>query len=110
MPFIVSHPKDLSQRFPSLIWLLQRTDRSSKVSAVNTRYLGFKALKQKGDEVFNEVLAVTKEANKYVAARGIWLLAQLGEKGKSAVVEMLDSSDPEVRLVAFRACVDQGQA
>ena len=74
-----------------------------KSPAVNTRYLGFKALKAQGDQVYNEVLAVTKDSNKYIAARGIWLLAQLGNKGQSAVVKMLNSSNPEVRLVALRA-------
>ena len=97
-------PKGFVSKIPQLdLATAEGQIAALKSPAVNTRYLGFKALKQKGDEVFNEVLAVTKEANKYVAARGIWLLAQLGEKGKSAVVEMLDSSDPEVRLVAFRA-------
>lgn len=97
-------PKGFISKIPELdLATTQGQIAALKSPAVNTRYLGFRALKKQGDAVFNEVMAVTWDANTYIAARGIWLLAQLGDQGQAAVVKMLDASDPDVRLVAFRA-------
>ena len=70
--------------------------------AVNTRFVGFTKLKAQGAKVIAEVMKLQSE-NEYVAARKIWLLAQLGEEGVKAVTAMLDDSNASTRLVAFRA-------
>ncbi|MPR34807.1 PVC-type heme-binding CxxCH protein [Salmonirosea aquatica] len=74
-----------------------------KNPAVNVRALGFEGLKKKGDGVLEEVQTMLTAENPYHRARAIWLLAQLGDKGKNAVEKMLDSPDATVRLTAFRA-------
>ena len=74
-----------------------------KSAAVNVRALGFEGLKKQGDAVFDQVQALTTATNPYHRARAIWLLAQLGPKGKSIVDHLLQSPDASVRLTAFRA-------
>ncbi len=74
-----------------------------KNPAVNVRALGFEGLKKKGDSVFEEVKKVLAAENPFHRARAIWLMAQLGEKGKTEVVRLLDSPTPSDRLTAFRA-------
>ncbi len=70
--------------------------------AVNTRFVGFSKLKAQGAKVIPDLLAL-KSDNEYVAARKVWLLAQLGEAGIKVVTEMLKEENPTTRLVAFRA-------
>ncbi|MDB6119948.1 MAG: Dehydrogenase, partial [Verrucomicrobiaceae bacterium] len=70
--------------------------------AVNTRFVGFSKLKAQGAKIIPDLLAL-KSDNEYVAARKVWLLAQLGEAGIQVVTEMLDEGNPTTRLVAFRA-------
>ena len=41
--------------------------------------------------------------NPYIAARAIWLLPHLGKAGKKKTVELLNSSDRNQRLVAYRS-------
>ncbi|MEP2774818.1 MAG: PVC-type heme-binding CxxCH protein [Luteolibacter sp.] len=74
-----------------------------KSPANNVRWLGFEKLKSEGENAFGAVAEVLKEANPFVAARGIWLLPHLGESGKKAVEELLKDSDEKIRLTAFRA-------
>ncbi|MCH2208520.1 MAG: ThuA domain-containing protein [Lentisphaerales bacterium] len=74
-----------------------------KNPAVNVRYLGFKALKESGIKALPQILKLLKHENKYVAARGIWLLPYIGEIGKQKCIDLLDSKDAHVRLVAYRA-------
>lgn len=74
-----------------------------KSPAVNVRSLGFEALKTKGDDVLDEVRKLMTFENPYYRARAIWLMAQLGKKGKNEVVGLLDSPTPANRLIAFRA-------
>jgi putative membrane-bound dehydrogenase-like protein len=74
-----------------------------KSPAVNVRYSGFIRLKAQGEKAVPAVMGLLKEANPYVAARGIWLLAQMGPTGEAKVRELLTSKDDNVRLVALRA-------
>ena len=74
-----------------------------KSPAVNVRYGGFIRLKAQGEKAVPAVAELLKESNPYVAARGIWLLAQMGPTGEAKVRELLSSKDDNVRLVALRA-------
>ena len=74
-----------------------------KSPAVNVRALGFNALQKKGDAVLGDVKKLLTAENPYHRARAIWLMAQLGEKGKAEVKKLLDSPQADERLVAFRA-------
>lgn len=74
-----------------------------KSPAVNVRYSGFTRLKAQGAAAIPAVEALLGDANPYLAARAIWLLAQLGDEGIAKVVSFLDSKDATTRLVAYRA-------
>ena len=65
--------------------------------------MGFQALRKKGAEAYAAVKKLLNHKNPYVAARAIWLLPHLGEKGKKEVVELLDSENSTYRLVAYRS-------
>lgn len=74
-----------------------------KSPANNIRWTGFNSLQQKGEAAFDAVLALTKDPDPWLAARGVWLLPHLGPKGVAACEKLLESSDTRMRLVAFRA-------
>ncbi len=74
-----------------------------KSPAVNTRHVGFVKLKEQGDKVLPQVKKILNDKNPYVAARAIWLMAQLGEKGKKEVNKLLRSKNAQHRLIALRA-------
>jgi putative membrane-bound dehydrogenase-like protein len=74
-----------------------------KSPAVNVRYLGYQKLKSSGPAAFEAVSKVLKDPNPYIAARAIWLLPYLGEKGKAGLDFLLSSKDAATRLTAFRA-------
>lgn len=74
-----------------------------KSPAVNVRNSGFTRLKAQGDKAVPAVAALLKDSNPHVAARAVWLLAQMGDKGQQLVLELLGSSEPRTRLVACRA-------
>ncbi len=74
-----------------------------KNPAVNVRALAFNGLREKGEVVIEPVKKLLIAENPFHQARAIWLLAQLGEKGKAEVVSLLKSTDFSHRLTAFRA-------
>lgn len=74
-----------------------------KNPAVNVRAVAFDLLKKKGDTAVEPVKTLLKSENPYHVARAIWLLAQLGEKGKAEVENLLKSQDAALRLNAYRA-------
>lgn len=74
-----------------------------KSPAVNVRNSGFTRLKAEGEKAVPAVAALLKDPNKHIAARAVWLLAQMGDAGQSIVLGLLDSSEPRTRLVATRA-------
>ncbi|MEI6712876.1 MAG: PVC-type heme-binding CxxCH protein [Verrucomicrobiota bacterium] len=80
-----------------------------KSPAVNVRYSGFIRLKAQGEKAVPAVSEVLNDANPYVAARAIWLLAQMGPTGEAKVRELQSSKDENVRLVAFRALLRAGK-
>jgi putative membrane-bound dehydrogenase-like protein len=74
-----------------------------KSPAVNVRNSGFTRLKAQGDKAVPAVAALLKDENPYIAARAIWLLAQMGDAGVAKVKPLLESADAAKRLVAYRA-------
>ena len=74
-----------------------------KSPAVNVRNSGFTRLKAQGEKAIPAVAALLKDSDKYIAARAVWLLAQMGDEGQSIVTGLLDSPEPRTRLVATRA-------
>jgi putative membrane-bound dehydrogenase-like protein len=71
--------------------------------AVNTRFLGFNALKKQGDAALPALEKLLEHSNRRVAARAIWLLPHLGAKGVAACEKLLSNKDPQVRIAAYRA-------
>lgn len=71
--------------------------------AVNTRYLGFNQLKNGGNVALAAIEKLMQHENKFIAARGIWLLPHLGPKGKEACVRLLSDPEPLRRITAYRA-------
>ncbi|WP_435357578.1 PVC-type heme-binding CxxCH protein [Emticicia sp. SJ17W-69] len=74
-----------------------------KNPAQNVRYLGFEALFLGGQKSIPVLKVLLSSENPFHRARAIWLLAQLGDEGKSFVENLLHSNDEDIRLVAFRA-------
>lgn len=71
--------------------------------ATNIRHVAFTRLKEAGEAAVPQVVQLRDNANPYLAARAVWLLAQLGEKGMVATRSWLESDDAIKRLVALRA-------
>lgn len=71
--------------------------------AVNVRHLGFNALKGFGAKSLPVVSEILREANPYVAARGVWLLPHLGEEGVTRTKALLKDSNPSLRRLAFQS-------
>ena len=71
--------------------------------AVNVRYGGFVALRERGAAALPTVTRLMKHENPWIAARGVWLLPYLGEAGLVQCVALLASEDPWLRLTAYRA-------
>ena len=74
-----------------------------KNPAVNVRALAFNGLKVKGDAVIEPVKKLLTSENPFYQARAIWLLAQLGDQGRSEAVKLLDAVNPAHRLTSFRS-------
>ena len=74
-----------------------------KNPAINVRNLAFVKLKQMGDTVVEKVKTMLGEHNPYLQARAIWLLSQLGPKGKAETERLLDNPNELLKVTAFRA-------
>jgi putative heme-binding domain-containing protein len=74
-----------------------------KSPAPNVRNSGFTRLKAQGEAAVPAVAALLKEKNPYIAARAVWLLAQMGPAGVEKVKPLLSSKNDTERLVAYRA-------
>ncbi len=97
-------PKQKTLTLPVInLETLDGTMEALKSPAVNVRFSAFEKLKQRGDESIEPVKALLKSQNPYHQARAIWLLSQLGEKGKVETMKLLEDADPLVRATAFRA-------
>jgi len=74
-----------------------------KNPAINVRSQGFEKLKAGGDASVDIVKPLLSDANPYIKARAIWLLSQLGERGKKEVENSLSDSNEQFRATAYRA-------
>jgi putative heme-binding domain-containing protein len=70
---------------------------------VNVRNSGFTRLKAEGEKAVPVVAALLADPDKQIAARAVWLLAQMGDSGQAIVAKLLNSAEPRTRLVACRA-------
>ena len=71
--------------------------------AVNVRHLGFNALKGFGAKSLPAVSEILRDANPYVAARGVWLLPHLGDEGVARVKALAKDPNPSLRRLAFQS-------
>ncbi|MCW1922498.1 NPCBM/NEW2 domain-containing protein [Luteolibacter arcticus] len=74
-----------------------------KSPAVNVRNSGFVRLKAQGEKAVPALVELLKDKNPYIAARAVWLLAQVGPSGEKVVSDLLSSDNARTRLVACRA-------
>lgn len=74
-----------------------------KSPSINVRFLGFEALKAKGESEVNSVAKMLKEESPYLKGRALFLLAQMGDKGQNEVKKHLTSSDDKIKVAALRA-------
>jgi len=97
-------PKGFEPKIPKLnLKTLKGQLKALRSSAVNVRYLGFRKLKENKPGTLEGVKKLLNNPNKYIASRAIWLLPHLGPEGVSSCVDLLEDTDPEKRLVAYRA-------
>ncbi len=94
--------------FKSVIPQIDLTTTAGQIAAlrsptVNVRNSGFTRLKAQGAKAIPAVAALLKDSNPYIAARAVWLLAQMGDQGQEIVSQILSAKDPRQRLVALRA-------
>ena len=80
-----------------------------KNPSINVRASGFIRLKAQGAAAVPAVTALLADANPFIRARAIYLLAQLGANGVATVEKQLTSSDAQTRVVAYRALRRAGQ-
>jgi len=71
--------------------------------ANNVRWSGFDKLSKDGEKSYDAVAKVTGSKNPFIAARAIWLLPYMGDKGKALLSFLLENSSDGVRLTCFRA-------
>lgn len=71
--------------------------------AQNVRHVGFTKLKAQGSKAVDAVAGVLASKDPRIAARALWLLAQLGDDGVKKVEAKLSAGDETQRLVAFRS-------
>jgi hypothetical protein len=74
-----------------------------KSPSVNVRASGFIPLKAQGAAAVPAVAALLTDANPFIRARAIFLLAQLGTPGVALVEKQLASPDAQTRIAAYRA-------
>ena len=71
--------------------------------AINMRYLGFVRLKKSGGKSIPALRVLARDKNPYLAARAIWLFAQLGEEGEREILNLRAEGNSQARITAFRA-------
>jgi putative heme-binding domain-containing protein len=79
-----------------------------KSPAINVRNAGFEKLKAAGEVSIAIVKPLLSNSNPYLKARAIWLLAQLGGKGKAEAELILNDKDELYRATAYRALRQTG--
>lgn len=76
-------------------------------SALHVRAQAFEALAKQGPSVTADVEPLLRDENPFHQARALFLLAALGQEGRSKVYPFLENSNPELAVAAFRALKNQ---
>ncbi len=71
--------------------------------AINVRAIGFNGLKARGAAAVGPVAALLNDPNRFVRARALYLLYQLGPEGQKRAGSPDSQSDPAMRIAAYRA-------
>ena len=71
--------------------------------AVNVRAIGFEGLKARGAAAVNAVAALLNDPSPYMRGRAIFLLYQLGPQGRQRAGTPESSTDPALKVAAYRA-------
>jgi len=74
-----------------------------KSPAVNVRGTAFHALIAQGKKAVKPVARLLSDENRFVRARAVWLLSNLGPDGIDRIKPLLKDANEENRIVAFRA-------
>ena len=94
--------------FKSVVPKFDLTTTAGQIAAlknpsVNVRASGFIPLKAQGAAAVPAVAALLTDANPFIRARAIFLLAHLGAPGIALVEKQLASADAQTRVAAYRA-------
>ncbi len=60
-------------------------------------------LRNRGEEAVEAVTSLLNARSDFIRARAIWVLADLGEKGRAQVETLLTDPNPQIRITIFRA-------
>lgn len=71
--------------------------------AVNVRALGFAALQQDAQAATADIVAMADSRNAFFAARAVWLLPYCGDAGKAKIEQIVNGTDSQLKVTAFRA-------
>ena len=74
-----------------------------KSPAINVRAVAFDKLRAQRGAAVDAVAALLNDTNPYIRGRAIFLLAQMGAQGVAKVETQLKSTDPMLRVAAFRS-------
>ncbi|MFO1460350.1 MAG: PVC-type heme-binding CxxCH protein [Verrucomicrobiota bacterium] len=97
-------PKGFKPRIPKVDFTtLDGAIAGLRSPAVNVRGAAQEALVARGSAAVKPVAALLKDPNPYVQARAVWILARNPGPGLDRVASLLKASDPQMRVVAFRA-------
>ncbi|MFO0981092.1 MAG: PVC-type heme-binding CxxCH protein [Planctomycetota bacterium] len=77
-----------------------------KSPAINVRYQGYLALRSQGAQAEPALRALLADANRFLRARAVWMLARLG----ADLAAPLAAADPELRIAALRALEQRADA
>ena len=71
--------------------------------AVNVRAIGFDGLKARGAAAVGPVAALLNDPSRFIRARALYLLYQLGPEGQKRAGSPESQTDPAMRIAAYRA-------
>lgn len=71
--------------------------------AIHVRGAAAARLRAQGESAVQAVAALLDDKSDFIRARGVWLLAALGEAGRAKAEALLADRNPQLRVTAFRA-------
>ncbi|MFT5471263.1 MAG: putative membrane-bound dehydrogenase-like protein [Verrucomicrobiales bacterium] len=96
-------PKGFKPKIPEFdLATLEGAIEALRSPAVNVRELGRAALREKGADAIPAVEQLLRDENPYIAARGIWMLSQLGSPQVASIMNDSNASAMN-RIAAFRS-------